>query len=477
MTTYEKNHTRNPIRGRMPKTRRASIRVLAVVTALLTVQITALVVTATPAQADHGISTTANVNLRTGPASTYASLGIVPAGTSPAYLCWTRGEAVHGLNVWFKVTYNSQTGYISSYYDNSHYAHAEDIPALYGIPGCDSSTPPPTTTPPPSSGGGAAIVAAAASMAGKPYCFAGGNQSGPTHGSGGSGCPGSTVGFDCSGLSLYAVYKGTGTLLAHKASTQAGGGTWVDRANLQPGDLVFFGTSMATATHVGVYAGNGQMWDARDYNYPVALHNLYSNYIGARRYWTAPPPTTSPVAQYANTIVKWDGDSVTSWYVSPDLKRLWIPDGGTYNQLKARGVAGPYVLSSTLLNQLPDQTNQWVASGSSWGKNRTLRRGMSVRSSDGRYLFTMQTDGNLVLYGPSGRALWATNRYTSAWTSQEYVIFQGDGNLVTYGGGRAIWASNTAGRGGDHFEVQSDGNLVIYRGSTPLWASNTVGQT
>lgn len=184
----------------------------------------------------------------------------------------------------------------------------------------------------------------------------------------------------------------------------------------------------------------------------------------------------SSVAKYANTIVKWAGNSTTSWFVTPDLKRLWIPDGGTYNQLKARGFSGPYSLDSATLSQLPDQTGQWVASGSSWGPNRTLRRGMSVRSADGRYLFAMQTDGNLVLYGPSGRAIWSTDRFTSNWRSQEMVIFQGDGNLVTYGGGRAIWASNTSGRQGNHFEVQSDGNLVIYRNTTAVWASNTAGQ-
>lgn len=189
------------------------------------------------------------------------------------------------------------------------------------------------------------------------------------------------------------------------------------------------------------------------------------------------PAPTSTLAKYANTIVKMTDGSSTSWFVTPDLKRLWIPDGGTYNQLKARGFAGPYQLSSTTLNQLPDQGGQWVASGDSWGANRTLRRGMSVRSADGRYLFAMQGDGNLVLYGPSGRALWATNSKVANWQAQEFVIFQGDGNLVTYGGGRAIWASGTAGRGGNRFVVQGDGNLVVYAGSTPLWASNTAGRT
>lgn len=188
----------------------------------------------------------------------------------------------------------------------------------------------------------------------------------------------------------------------------------------------------------------------------------------------APAPSLS---QYANTIVKQNNGSATAWFVTPDLKRLWIPDGGTWNQLKARGIAGPYYLSATTLNQLPDQGGQWVAAGSTWTGNRSLRRGMSVRSSDGRYLFAMQGDGNLVLYGPSGRAIWATSWITSAWRSQEFVIFQSDGNLVTYGGGRAIWATNTGAKGADRFVVQGDGNLVVYRGSTPLWASNTAGRT
>ena len=195
---------------------------------------------------------------------------------------------------------------------------------------------------------------------------------------------------------------------------------------------------------------------------------------------TAPkPPASQPtdLSRYRNTIVKWNGDSQTSWFVSPDMKRMWIPDGGTFNQLRARGFGGPHVLDSKSLDQLPDQKDQWVASGSSWGHNRALRRDMSVKSSDGRYTFAMQGDGNLVMYGPSGRAIWSTDRYTSNWRSQEYVIFQGDGNLVTYGGGRAIWHTSTGGRGGNHFEVQSDGNLVVYRDSTPLWASNTGGRT
>lgn len=183
------------------------------------------------------------------------------------------------------------------------------------------------------------------------------------------------------------------------------------------------------------------------------------------------------LGRYRNTLVRWDGDDRTTWFVTPDLKRLWIPDGGTYSELKSRGFKGPFAVRAETLDRMPDMRNYWVASGSQWTGNRTLRRDMSVRSSDGRYLLSLQGDGNLVLVGPSGRVVWATDRLTANWRGQEYVVFQPDGNLVTYGGGRAIWASNTAGSRADRFVVQNDGNLVIYRGSTPVWASQTAGRS
>lgn len=102
---------------------------------------------------------------------------------------------------------------------------------------------------------------------------------------------------------------------------------------------------------------------------------------------------------------------------------------------------------------------------------------MGVRSSDGRYRFVMQGDGNLVLYGPSGQATWATSWQTSKWRDQKYVVFQSDGNLVTYTDvGRPVWHTGTHGTKADRFAVQSDGNLVIYRGQTAVWASGTAGR-
>jgi cell wall-associated NlpC family hydrolase len=64
--------------------------------------------------------------------------------------------------------------------------------------------------------------------------------------------------FDCSGLTQYA-YRAAGIELPHSSRGQSDMGTPVARADLQPGDLVFF---YEPISHVGIYVGDGQMVDA-----------------------------------------------------------------------------------------------------------------------------------------------------------------------------------------------------------------------
>ncbi|MFL5628501.1 MAG: CHAP domain-containing protein, partial [Ktedonobacteraceae bacterium] len=179
--------------------------------------------------------------------------------------------------------------------------------------------------------------------------------------------------------------------------------------------------------------------------------------------------SNSPVSAYAGKIVQWDGDTKTqktSWLVSPDLKRYWIPDSSTYNCLRSQGYPDAGAISSTLLDQLPDQSGKWATCGAqSLGINQFLFRGSYLRSSNGLYSLQLQrSDGNLVLYGPSG-ALWANSR------SSDYLVLQGDNNLVTYGYGvGATWATGTVGTGANNLVVQDDGNLVLYAsGGVPIW--------
>ena len=67
-------------------------------------------------------------------------------------------------------------------------------------------------------------------------------------------------GFDCSGLVLY-VFAKFGVDLPHAATYQARMGTPVPFGQLQPADLVFFG-SPSFYHHVGIYVGNGRFIEA-----------------------------------------------------------------------------------------------------------------------------------------------------------------------------------------------------------------------
>lgn len=99
--------------------------------------------------------------------------------------------------------------------------------------------------------------------------------------------------------------------------------------------------------------------------------------------------------------------------------------------------------------------NIYIKPGAS---NLTFRRGQEwVTSSN--YKFIFQQDGNLVLYSPQSKAIWATGTEN---TSTDSFIVQADGNVVLYNGKKAVWAMDTAGNPGAYFAIQGDGNLVVY---------------
>ena len=87
--------------------------------------------------------------------------------------------------------------------------------------------------------------------------------------------------FDCSGLTSFA-YKAAGVSIPRTSKAQSGFGTPVSKANLQPGDLVFF---YSPVSHVAMYVGNGQIVHALNASKPVQVMKLDSmpSYAGARR--------------------------------------------------------------------------------------------------------------------------------------------------------------------------------------------------
>lgn len=93
------------------------------------------------ASADSGITTTGDVNMRSGPGTQNEIITVVPAGVSPTYDCWSKGTNVNGVDVWFDVDYAGKNGFISSFFDDSHYASDEDITSKYSIPPCGAAQP------------------------------------------------------------------------------------------------------------------------------------------------------------------------------------------------------------------------------------------------------------------------------------------------------------------------------------------------
>jgi cell wall-associated NlpC family hydrolase len=108
------------------------------------------------------------------------------------------------------------------------------------------------------------VVAYARSRLGCPYVWA---ASGPRA-------------FDCSGLMAWC-YRQIGISLPHSSRAQIGAGQRVSRANLQPGDLVFFGSPIH---HVGMYIGGGMMIEAPYTGARVRVAGAFrSDYAGACR--------------------------------------------------------------------------------------------------------------------------------------------------------------------------------------------------
>jgi len=87
--------------------------------------------------------------------------------------------------------------------------------------------------------------------------------------------------FDCSGFTKF-VYRQVGVSLPHSSRAQYGVGERVSRSDLQPGDLVFFGSPIR---HVGIYVGGDRYIHAPRTGDVVKISSLSGrrDYVGAAR--------------------------------------------------------------------------------------------------------------------------------------------------------------------------------------------------
>ena len=198
----------------------------------------------------------------------------------------TQVTVISEQNGWSEVTFNGGKGYIASNLlstttsqtsrgsstprtgtTTTSQTNAQDTSSSTSTNTSSSATSD-TSSNVATSSKGADVLAYAMKFVGYPYVY------------GGS----STSGFDCSGFTLY-VYKHFGVTLNRTASAQSANGTAVSRSNLQPGDLVMFGSPI---NHVGIYAGGGRIVHAANPSRGVTTDTINSgyyntNYVCARR--------------------------------------------------------------------------------------------------------------------------------------------------------------------------------------------------
>jgi len=114
-------------------------------------------------------------------------------------------------------------------------------------------------------GGGGAVSQAidrAMSQLGVQYVWGGGNGRGPSTGIPDRfGSPLDRVGFDCSGLMVYA-FNGAGVSLPRVSRNQYHAGRKVPIAELEPGDMVFYKNGGGPIHHVAMFIGDGKMIEA-----------------------------------------------------------------------------------------------------------------------------------------------------------------------------------------------------------------------
>lgn len=116
------------------------------------------------------------------------------------------------------------------------------------------------------SGGAQSVINRAMAQLGVRYSWGGGNSLGPTIGIRDGGVADTygdyrKIGFDCSGLMIYAFSRVLGYSLPHYSGFQYSAGRKVPLSEKRPGDMLFWGTS-GDIHHVALYIGGEQMIEA-----------------------------------------------------------------------------------------------------------------------------------------------------------------------------------------------------------------------
>ena len=186
----------------------------------------------------------AGLNLRKGAGTSYSVIKTLSKGTA---------VTVHSSNNgWSKVSANGVEGYVCTSYLSS------TKPSTSGSSSSSSSNSSTSVSVD-------KVLDFAHQQLGKPYVW---GAQGPNS-------------FDCSGL-IYYVYKNAANITLPRTSVeQSKFGTTVSKSNLKAGDLVFFdtnGPNNGAVSHVGIYAGEGQLIHASSSNKKIVKVNMETSY-------------------------------------------------------------------------------------------------------------------------------------------------------------------------------------------------------
>lgn len=124
------------------------------------------------------------------------------------------------------------------------------------------------------------VVAYAKKWLGTPYAWGGGGPEGPGRGFAQGA---NTVGFDCSSLVQYAVYRASDgkTMPPRTSQVQVTAGKPVSRDEMQPGDVIGFALH-GSYDHIGIYLGNGQFIHAPKTGDVVKISQLDDSYYASK---------------------------------------------------------------------------------------------------------------------------------------------------------------------------------------------------
>ena len=90
-----------------------------------------------------------------------------------------------------------------------------------------------------------------------------------------------TQGLDCSGFMQHIFKRSMGITLPRTSAEMATVGQQVARANLKPGDMVFFGSG-GRVSHVGMYIGNDRFIHAPRTGRDIEITSMNGNYWKSR---------------------------------------------------------------------------------------------------------------------------------------------------------------------------------------------------